>query len=303
MSASCDDGAVVEPRPGTPFFAIQKLSTNTIYFYNGQKAVIPYIWVRLGGLAFISGYLDVHSIHTYGLFVTFQSGNFIILMNAFRVGDDRLASRLIVVMVCFVFLGGWISMFIINYYKDWKKAYLPSLAFLFVVCLSNTIIDAVPLSQFWLTVQLLVTAMGCLCHWQSKSGFFTMFHTGNMLKTSEFIWKFLFGFKIDDPSNLGDALTVFYLVFMFGTGAVFGTNRLQDKLGLFPVMVVIGIIFLTEYKDQLQQWFFPTPLQKAHRRKSATKSEDLEMHSSPMTHLAVSAESSSSSVTDGASNV
>lgn len=245
----------------TPYFNMQTLETKIIEFSNGSKAVVPLILVKLGALSFIAGYLDVHAIHKYGLFVTFQSGNFVIMMNAVRTGDNRLAVKLLIVILCFVIVGGWISMSIIRYHQNWKKAFLPSMINLLLACCLIIVLEVKFPSLFWATFLVQVSVMGCLCHWQSKSGYLTMFHTGNLLKASEFLYKLLNGFTVTQPKYFGDFLTILWMLCNFGAGAGFSASDSVIKaLGLIPVIVVCFICIGAELVDPselLRQLFGP----------------------------------------------
>lgn len=244
---------VEQVKPVATWLGVAKLEIETRLIL-GSDLVLPKILWKLCCISFICGYSDAHTYLTRGVFSTMMTGNFVIVIVAANSNEKHTVRKIFLVIISYVLVGATLNMFIIRYFKSWEGAYNATLILFLLGSILCQALDKVYDNEtIDLTLYIYTGVIGNVCYWTTKTGLLVFLHTGNMMKTMEFIFKFFVGFNIGDNKAKGDVFSVVVLEISFAVGAVcaaFINNSFPRWLKLTPV---IGILLMMLIKEN---WHF-----------------------------------------------
>ena len=153
----------------------------------------------------------------------------------------------IVIIICHVFVGTWLSCYVLEHAQSYKLSYAIISGFMCFICFCVDLFEAQEQSigtdvnkrQFF--VAFLAISMGAMMHWCSKVGFVTMFITSNLQKLTEAIYRLRYNFYQGGAKLRGDATSILFIIIMFFGGAIFGAYGTNFSKGsrwtLLPITI------------------------------------------------------------------
>lgn len=170
-------------------------------------------------MAFVTGYLDVHSIRQYGVYITMITGNLVGgAVNSAYTTDSNLASLCYIMSVFTGYFGGILSCFLLEITKDKKKAFTILITLQALSILLTDIINYIDFDGFQFTELFLALTSGALLHWVVKFGFTTSLMTMNMIKLAEASFRLMYGISQGGSQLRGDVLILISMLIAFISG-------------------------------------------------------------------------------------
>lgn len=207
----------------------------------GKKCVFSGYLTFYMLIAFASGWLDVHTLDQFGVYVTMSTGNIVSAAIATASGEFSEAGIKYISIVGNVFLGVILSCHLLERTQSRKKAFEIIVLMTIVSIIVTEVIEKFHMRQEGFCVILLATVSGAVLHLVLKLGFTTSLMTVNFLKISESFYRLWAGVHQGGAKLRGDAITILSIFFSFlgGTFVSAGISHYVDR-----EYTILPIIFL-----------------------------------------------------------
>jgi uncharacterized membrane protein YoaK (UPF0700 family) len=201
----------------------------------GDSYTFAYSLIHLSLLSFTFGFANVNSLLRFGVFSAMMSGNAILNFLDLEIGDYRDICFNLSIILSFLF-GTLLSCFILEKTNDRYVSFgIIYLCVVLTVCLVeiNEIISHGNCTRYLMC--FVSCAMGGISEWTTKLGYVVMFQTGNLMRLTEMIFKFICGYSQGGNKLRGDGIITVFIIIAYFVGGVFSTFTVF-KLSMFPIV-------------------------------------------------------------------